>query len=109
MNTPEDTVSLDLDVNQRHTDAWFEKVRQQPMSWHHPLCEGECFSCLIEREIEKAYGKVGLRYLLKHINAPVYTKDLTDTEIDDIFAEYGAIPNTKAVRAVIAAFKEKNK
>ena len=40
--------------------------------------------------------------------SPVSTKDLTDDEIDEIFAEYGTIPNTKAVRAVIAADREKN-
>jgi len=41
--------------------------------------------------------------------APVRTKDLTDDEIDEIFAEHGTIPNTKAVRSVIAADREKNK
>ena len=41
--------------------------------------------------------------------APVRAKDLTDDEIDEIFAEYGSIQNTKAVRAVIAADREKNR
>ena len=41
--------------------------------------------------------------------APVRTKDLTDDEIDEICLEYGSIPNTKAIRAVIAADRERNK
>ena len=84
-------------------------MTETKLTWHHPLCEGECFACLIEREIEKAYGKVGLRYLLKHINAPVYTKDLTD---DEIAAAVGSPLDEVYLadfRAVIAAFKEKNK
>ena len=48
-------------------------MTETKLTWHHPLCEGECFACLIERTIKKEYGEVGLRYLLKQINdAPVH-------------------------------------
>ena len=41
--------------------------------------------------------------------APVRTKDLTDDEIDAVYEEWGAIPYTAAIRAVIAADRRKNK
>ena len=88
------------------------------LTWHHPLCKGECFACLIERTVKEAYGEVGLRYLLKHINAaPVRTKDLTDDEIATVYEQdehhhgefnYRFDPVSFA-RAVIAADREKNR
>ena len=41
--------------------------------------------------------------------APIRVQDLTDDEIDEIYSEYGSIPNTKAIRAVITKDREKNK
>ena len=81
------------------------------LTWHHPLCKGECFACLIERTVKEAYGEVGLRYLLKHINAaPVRTKDLTDDEISRLWydSSYGD-SGIDFARAVIAKYKEKNR
>ena len=82
------------------------------LTWHHPLCKGECFACLIERTVKEAYGEVGLRYLLKHINAaPVRTKDLTDKQIEKVWNKNGGYMGMPIdfARAVIAADREKNK
>lgn len=40
----------------------------QSLPWHHPDCEGECIACLIEREVEAAYGTQGLAYLRRHVS-----------------------------------------
>jgi len=74
-------------------------MTETKLTWHHPLCEGECFACLIERTIKKEYGEVGLRYLLKQINdAPVqqaeqeFTAEQQDrfaTAFDEAFAKAG--------------------
>ena len=37
--------------------------------WHHPECEGECIACLIERCVKDSYGKQGVDYMLRHMNA----------------------------------------
>ena len=46
-----------------------EPVKQEPVAWHHPECEGECLACLIERCVKDSYGTQGLDFMLRHINA----------------------------------------
>lgn len=46
-----------------------EAVKQEPVAWHHPECEGECIACLIERCVKDSYGKQGVDYMLRHMNA----------------------------------------
>jgi hypothetical protein len=40
---------------------------QEPVVWHHPDCEGECIACLIERDVQAAYGAQGLAYLHRRV------------------------------------------
>ena len=74
---------------------------QEPVAW---VTAKESF-CGSPKLVFSETQKYGYKPLYA---APVRTKDLTDEEIDEIFAEYATIPNTKAVRAVIAADREKN-
>ena len=96
-------------------EALAEQAEQEPVAWHHPQCEGKCIACLIEKAVQDAYGTQGRDYMLRHINAaPVRTKDLTDDEIMKINVDTASIVPTcdrqfHFARAVIAAFKEKNK
>lgn len=46
--------------------------------WHHPDCYGECIACLIEREIQSAYGNQGLDYLRRHVTAPPQPEPMID-------------------------------
>lgn len=43
---------------------------QEPVAWHHPDCEGECIACLIERDVQAAYGAQGLAYLHRRVTTP---------------------------------------
>jgi len=56
-----------------------EAMKQEPLAWHHPDCEGQCLGCLIEAvaqenhgdqglteaAVKKSYGSQGLEYLRK--------------------------------------------
>ncbi len=72
----------------------------KPAAWHEP----------------NSYGKVTThkKWALENgwlplYAAPIRTKDLTDDEIDRIAAESTGLLYLDFARAVIAAFKEKNK
>lgn len=47
-----------------------EQPVQEPVAWHHPDCEGECIACLIERDVQAAYGAQGLAYLRRRVTTP---------------------------------------
>ena len=87
-----------------------EQAEQEPVAWSWEK-DGKVINAFISKPYDRDgyFAKKG--YFSKPLiyAAPVRTKDLTDDEIDEIFAEYGTIPNTKAVRAVIAADREKNR
>lgn len=56
---------------QSSVDRAVNRMAEQPaqsLPWHHPDCEGECIACLIEREVEAAYGTQGLVYLRRHVS-----------------------------------------
>ena len=91
-------------------EALAEQAEQEPVAWHHPKCDGQCIACLIEKAVEDAYGTKGRDYMLRHINAaPVRTKDLTDDEIAQAVGSPLDEVYLADFRAVIAAYKEKNK
>lgn len=61
----------------------------EPVAWHHHGCEGECIACLIEREVQSAFGNQGLNYLQRHINTTPKRewKGLTDAQIGAVAAD----------------------
>lgn len=62
-------------------NAALAQPEPEPVTWHHADCEGECIACLIEREVQSAYGNQGLTYLLRHITAPLQRKPLSEEKI----------------------------
>ena len=84
----------------------------KPTTWHHPDCEGECIACLIEREVEAAYGTQGLSYLRRHIAVTKPLKpwvNLTDEEMHACWDSPLTPLGMKHVRMIEAKLKEKNK
>ncbi len=88
----------------------------EPVAWHHHGCEGECIACLIEREVQSAFGNQGLNYLQRHINTTPKRewKGLTDAQIGAVAADiWGSVliaPQSYQAfaRAIEAKLKEKN-
>lgn len=44
------------------------------VEWHHPDCEGECLSCLIERRVLQEFGTQGLDWLMQRVAASTQEK-----------------------------------
>jgi hypothetical protein len=87
----------------------------QRKEWHHPDCEGECIACLIEREVQNAYGNQGVDYLRRHVTAPPQREwvVLTDEEISEIWSIIEMQNDDmhelkKFARTIEAKLKEKN-
>ena len=93
----------------------------QRKEWNHPDCEGECIACLIEREVQNAYGNQGVDYLRRHVTAPPQREwqGLTDEEVQSVQSKvwgrgheifWFENPNVdQYTRAIEQALKEKNK
>ena len=82
--------------------AKMRKAEQEPVAWHEPNAYGNVTT---HRDWANANGWLPL------YASPVRTKDLTDDEIDDVRDKTWCLNNSlrKFARAVIAAYKEKNK
>lgn len=57
-----------------------EQAEQEPVTWHHPQCNGQCIACLIEKAVEKEYGAIGRDYMLRHINPTKQPVKMTISE-----------------------------
>ena len=96
-------------------EALAEQAGQEPVAWALSHSFGLEFSSKYPMQTTKeaaeqmARQHMGAVVVTPLYAAPIRVQDLTDDEIDEIYSEYGSIPNTKAIRAVIAAYKEKNK
>lgn len=54
--------------------AALAEPKAEPEAWHHPDCQGECIACLIEREVQVAFGNQGVAYLRRHVTMHQFTE-----------------------------------
>ena len=74
----------------------------KPVAWHIEGCEGECFACLIEREVKKTYGNQGLDFLLRNVQTTADQLRAENARLREALEKLASVEGNGVARLALA-------